>query len=229
MRYPFVILDLNGTLVDTFDDLTAALNDVLAGQGRAPLDTALVRQWSGEGLRALLRMAFRATGPTLTDPEISEILNVFREVYADHLGARACLYPGVATTLATLAGHGVRMSILTNKPQAPSLKLLDRLGIGHFFDYMVAGDGASARKPDPAGLLQLTALLGGGRDDTLMVGSSRIDLETARNAGVRCALVEHGSGLQVRGLGADYVLDPFDRLVALAIGPRQAQSPSARP
>ncbi len=221
MRFPQVLFDLNGTLVDTFADLTAALGDVLSAHGRGPLDEALVRQWSGERLRSLLRLGFQATGPTPTDLEISELLPAFRDAYDRHLGERAFVYPGVARTLATLASRGVRMSLLTNKPLAPSQHLIELMEIGRFFEQTVAGDGDLARKPDPGCLVQLMHAMGGTRADTLMVGSTRIDLETARNAGVRVALVDHDpSSLTLRGMGADFVLPRFQNLTALVLGQR---------
>ncbi len=223
MRYPFLILDLNGTLIDTFGDLTEALGVLLAAHLRPAVDIAQVRAWSGEGLRALLRAAFLATGPTPTDLELNDLLHEFRGLYEEHLGAGAFLYPGVQQTLATLAARGVRMSILTNKPLGPSLKLLEKFGISHYFDYMVAGDTDVPRKPDPTGLLQLVAQMDGRPEGTLMVGSSRIDLETARNAGVACAIVDHAEdGLHARGMGADFVLDQFPMLTALVLAPRHS-------
>lgn len=222
MRFSFVVMDLNGTLVDTFDDLTDALNSILADHGREPLAVAQVRVWQGEGLRSLLRSAFKATGPTLGDLEIGEVLLTFRAVYEQHLGTRAQLYPGVSAALSALAQRGVRMSILTNKPLSPSIKLLAQLRIGHHFDSIVAGDGAAARKPDPTGLLQLMAQADANPATTLMLGGTRLDLETARHAGVPCAIVDRSPlGAAVRGMGADYVLADLQMLPALCV-PRPA-------
>lgn len=221
MRFPHLLFDLNGTLADTFADLTAALAEVLQQHDRRPLDVSQVRPWSGERLRAILRLAFQATGPTLTDLEIADLLPTFREAYDRHLGERAFLYPGVATTLTGLRQKGVRMSLLTNKPLAPSHRLLEGLGIVQHFEQIVAGDGTVPRKPDPDGLLQLMAAMGGTPDDTLMVGSTRIDLEAGRNAGVRVALVDHDpTSLALRGMGADFVLPRFQNLTALVLGQR---------
>lgn len=223
MRFPYVIFDLNGTLVDTFADLTAALGETLAHVGRPALDEAQVRGWAGEGLRGMLRAALLVTGPAPTDLEISDMLVDFRARYEGHLGQQARLYPGVEETLASLAAAGVRMAILTNKPQEPSVRLIAQMGIAAYFDYLLTCDGEVPRKPDPTGLAHLLQSMSGVPAQTLMVGSSRIDRETAQNAGVVAALVEDAhhpaSRVLVRGLGAEYVLDDFAKLRALVLGP----------
>lgn len=223
MRYPFLIVDLNGTLVDTFDDLTDALNDQLAAMDRPGLTVEQVRQWPGENLRAILRSALALTGEVPTDLEISERLPAFKAAYEAHLGVRGFLYANVAEVLQELDEAGVRMAVLTNKPLAPSFKLLQQMGIAGRFQFLLAGDAEVARKPDPEGLLTLVQQLSGeqdARDRALMVGSSRIDLHTARNAGVRCALIDHDHSRAVHAMGADYVLDGIERLARLALGTR---------
>lgn len=223
MRYPFLIFDLNGTLVDTFDDLTDALNDQLQAIGRPKLTVEQVRQWPGENLRVILRSALALTGPVPTDLEITERLPEFRTSYENQLGARAYLYDGVPEVLQELAEAGVSMAVLTNKPLSASLKILQQMGIASRFQYLLAGDGDMARKPDPEGLLTLVHQLSGeadARDRALMVGSSWIDLHTARNAGVRCALVDQDHSRAVHAMGADYVLDGISRLARLALGTR---------
>jgi len=217
MRFPFVVLDLAGTLVDTTEDLTAALNLVLEQQGQPPLASPQVAKWAGDNLRAILRAAFAASGRILTDLETGELLNDFRKTHAETLGQHARLHPGVPEALSALAAGGVRMSLLTNKPLATTLRLAARMGLAEFFDYVVAGDGEGPRKPDPAGLTQLMAQGQARKAATLVVGSTRLDLETARNAGVRCALIEQSGGPAVRGMGADYVLAQPQMLVALCV------------
>ena len=223
MRFPYVIFDLNGTLVDTFADLTVALNETIAAVGRPSLDEAQVRAWAGEGLRGMLRAALLVAGPTPTDLEISDLLTDFRARYEATLGQNARVYPGVVETLTALAQAGVRMAILTNKPQEPSVHLVALTGLAPFFDYLLTCEGDVPRKPDPTGLVELLHSLGGSPGQALMVGSSRIDRETAQNAGVAAALVEDAhyppSGVLVRGLGAEFVLDDFAKLRALVLGP----------
>lgn len=232
MRFPFVIFDLNGTLVDTFADLTTALNETLTELQRPLLDESQVRPWTGQGLRAMLRAALVTTGAPLTDLEIAGLLQGFRTRYAERLGAQAHLYPEVPETLREMQQAGVRMAILTNKPQEQSLALLERMGIAQYFEYFLSCTGGDApgpgvpRKPDPAGVHQLIAQMGGTEELTLMVGSSRIDRETARNAGLTCAIVQQpqseASRLYVHGLGADFVLDEFRKLRALVLGRRES-------
>lgn len=222
MRFPCVILDLNGTLVDTFDDLTDALNETLVGLQRAPLFCAQVRQWPGEGLRGVLKHALAATGALPTDPEISELLLSFRTRYAQHLGRRGWVHPGVEETLRKLAESGAHLALLTNKPEEPSVQLLQRFGLLRYFEWLATGDGHFPRKPDPEGVLTLMQQMGGTPGTTLLCGSSRIDLETARNAGIACALVDHEHGVGVRGMGADFVLDDMSKLVHLVLGTKPA-------
>jgi len=212
-------MDLNGTLVDTLDDLTDALNDQLAAMGRQPLSRGQVAEWPGENLRSLLKAALVATGPVPTDLEINDILHAFRDRYEARLGAKARLFDGIADALEAIVRGGARLAILTNKPQAPSLRLLQKMGIDRWFLFMVAGDGDLARKPDPAGAIELMSRCGGTSANTLLVGSSRVDRNTARNAGIRCALVDHDGSHAVHGLGADYVLTGIAHLPHLVLGP----------
>lgn len=228
MRYPLVLFDLNGTLVDTFDDLADALNDQLRAMDRPVLTVDHVRQWAGENLRTILKSALAASGAVPTDLGINEALHGFRARYEERLGARARLYPLVGAVLADLAAAGVKMAVLTNKPQSPSLRICKQFGIDVHFRFLLTCDGDVPKKPDPTGLLALVEQLGGDLNGTLLVGSSRIDLETARNAGVRVALVDHDRSHVVHGMGADFVLDGLDRLERLVLAGSQGTNPALR-
>ncbi|MSQ81424.1 MAG: HAD family hydrolase [Myxococcales bacterium] len=219
MRFSVVILDLNGTLVDTLQDLTDALNDHLTALGRPALTSAHVAEWPGEHLRTLLKSALLATGDVPTDLEISAQLPGFRERYEMRLGAKAVLFAGIAEALEELVRGGVKLAILTNKPQAASHRLVQQMGIDKWFLFLMAGDGDVPRKPDPAGAEELMLRCGGDRNNTLLVGNSRIDRNTARNAGIRCALVDHDGSKAAHGMGADYVLDGIASLPLLVFGP----------
>lgn len=211
-------MDLNGTLVDTLTDVTDALNETLQAIDRPPLTASQVAQWPGENLRALLKAALMADGPVPTDLEVSAILPDFRQRYERILGRSAKLFPGIADILEQLVRGGTKLAILTNKPQGPSFKLVQQMGIDRWFLYLLAGDGDVPRKPDPAGAEELMQRCGALPKDTLLFGSSRIDRNTARNAGIRCALIDHDGSKTVHGLGADYVMEDVGQLPLLVLG-----------
>jgi len=144
----------------------------------------------GEGAALLVRRALKAAG---TDLLIERDLPRFLELYDDRLLAHTRLYAGTSEMLASL-GARATLAVLTNKPQRPTARILDGLGIASAFAHVVGGDTPQGRKPDPAGLNHLMAVCGATAAGTIMIGDSAIDLRTARAAGVRCCLVRYGFG-----------------------------------
>lgn len=184
-----VVFDLDGTLVDSREDLAAAANATLGMYGLAPLEVEAVATMVGEGVRTLLDRAFAARGAT-APPEAVER---FLQVYDWRLIERTRPYPGVRETLAALDGR-IAMAVLTNKPTAPAVRILEGLGLASAFSAVMGGDGPFPRKPAPDGLLDLTRRLGARPAETLLVGDSWIDVETAVNAGTRVCLARYGFG-----------------------------------
>ncbi len=223
MRFSHVVLDLDGTLVDTTASQTVALNEVLSGHQRDNLDATTVRRIAGSGLRAMLREALHLTGDPLTDAEISACLTKLRQLYARHLLKLTIAAPGLARTMRELHEAGVALSVLTNKPQNTAIELLDHVNITDSVAFLVAGDMGYARKPDPSGLLELMRSVQSDPGNTLLCGSMRIDLQTARNAGVRCAACcPFIDPVEVISLGADYMLHDLEQLHPLALGRRKS-------
>jgi phosphoglycolate phosphatase len=179
------IFDLDGTLVDSVDDLAASVNHALASLGLPLRSTGEVRGFIGEGARLLLS---RAVGPhpELVDPALA----AWRAHYEDHLLDRTRPYPGIAEVL---TGTGRTLAVLTNKPGAMARAILDGLGLGPRFARVVGGDEAP-RKPDPTGVQRLLADLGGRAEDAVFVGDSRVDAQTAANAGIPFIAVTWGLG-----------------------------------
>jgi phosphoglycolate phosphatase len=179
------IFDLDGTLVDSVDDLAASVNHALATLGLPLRSTAEVRAFIGEGARLLLA---RAVGPRadLLEPALA----AWREHYEAHLLDRTRPYPGVVEAL---AGAKRTLAVLTNKPGPMARAILDGLGLSPRFARVVGGDEAP-RKPDPAGMQRLLRELGGRAEDAVFVGDSRVDAETAANAGVAFVGVTWGLG-----------------------------------
>ena len=177
------IFDLDGTLVDSVEDLAASVNHALGllGLPRRTLDE--IRGFVGEGARVLLERAV-APRADLVEPALA----AWWRHYEDHCLDRTRPYPGIDALLAsahrTLAVH-------TNKPGALARRILDGLGLGSRFALVVGGDEAP-RKPDPAGVRLIQARLGAAPEATVFVGDSLVDLAAARAAGVRYVAVTWG-------------------------------------
>jgi phosphoglycolate phosphatase len=219
MRFGFLVFDLDGTLVDTTPALSIALAETLSGLSRPSVSVEAIGRITGHGLRALLRSAILMTGGPISDRALSEAVLVFRAAYERNLLERAVAAEGARDAIARVVGHGVRAAVLTNKPTQSSAALLAHLGYGDLLEYVVGGDLDMPRKPDPGGLLTLIEHWRAELDSVLLVGSSRIDLQTARNADVHVALVcPFGARQRVFGLGGDYTLESFEQLESLVFG-----------
>jgi len=213
-----VVFDLDGTLVDSSQDLAAAVNEALAGI--APLGPRLrlseVRSFVGSGAQVLMARSLARAG--IAKP-VDEVLPLFLECYRRRLLHRTRLYPGVEEGLQALAGR--TLAVLTNKPGEMSREILAGLGVAERFAHILGGDEVPARKPDPEGLRRLIAETGVAADETVMVGDSAIDVRTGRAAGARTVGVTYG--FDPDGLSQDppdFVVDDLRRLPALLVGVR---------
>jgi len=187
----FVVFDLDGTLIDSRRDLADAANALIVERGGAPLEVDRIASMVGEGAAKLVMRAMKAAN--LTRDDLDAALARFLELYDERLLAHTRLYDGTRDMLEALRARAT-LAVLTNKPQRPTERILDGLGIAPFFTHVVGGDTAHGRKPDPAGLRYLMSAAGAAVDGTTMIGDSAIDLRTARAAGVRCCLVRYGFG-----------------------------------
>ncbi len=169
------VLDLDGTLVDSLDDLTSSVNHALATVGLPPRSRDEVHGWVGEGARVLVS---RALAPRLH--LLEPALTAWRTHYEAHCLDRTHAYPGVEAALAAAARV---LAVCTNKPGALARKILGGLGLLPRFAAVLGGDEAP-RKPDPAGVREIMSRVGAGPHETVFIGDSRIDIETARAAGV---------------------------------------------
>ena len=174
-----VVFDLDGTLVDSRADLVSATNVVLRSFDLPEIDPTTVYSYVGDGARALVE---RALG-TARAPRAEEGVRRFLAYYRVHLLDETRPYPGIEPMLEALAARSVTLSVLTNKPADLSRRILDGLGLAHWFHAVVGGDSLPTRKPDPAGLLGLLAASGTPCAAGLLVGDSPVDLETAQAAG----------------------------------------------
>lgn len=195
-----VLFDLDGTLVDTAADIALALNRALAEQGLRALPVAAVRTMIGRGSAVLVARALEACAPQLAADARRALLARYHHHYAalhDELqggGSKARAYAGVAEALAALHDAGLRLAVVTNKPQAIALRLLQRLGLSPWFDLVVGGDNADAagRKPGGEPLLHACDAMGVSAQQALMVGDSAVDVAAARAAGMPVLCVPYG-------------------------------------
>lgn len=192
-----VIFDLDGTLLDSRADLADAVNHVRHGLGLAALDPLTIHRYVGDGARALVE---RALGPTRRELW-NEGVDRFLAYYDAHLLDRSCLYPGMTELLAALGTAGVSASVLTNKPEGFSRRILAGLEVAGAFVDVVGGDTLPVRKPDPRGVAHLLARARVPSARALVVGDSPVDLATARAA-------------QVPFCGVSWGFNPGDLLAA---------------
>jgi len=194
---PLVVFDLDGTLVDSRQDLADSTNAMLESLGAPPLHLDRVVMMVGEGARILVQRALEAAGLPADGPALDGALKRFHACYRSRLLATTRPYPGVSDMLRDVAPLA-SLAMLTNKPLLPSLQLVEAFGWGPIFLKVIGGDGDVPRKPDPKGLHQLMTIAHADPESTLLVGDSMVDVETARNAGVSICVVQYGFG-QARG------------------------------
>lgn len=184
-----IVFDLDGTLVDSHRDIANTANALVEELGGQRLTHEAVGRMVGEGAALLVARAMEAAGL----PNRPAALTRYLELYDERLLEHTRPYPGVVEALEAAQTHGA-LAVLTNKPLRPSLRILEGLGLRHFFGAVLGGDGPHPRKPDPSALLQLAAEAGVTPDTTLLVGDSAADHKTARAAGARCCIVRYGFG-----------------------------------
>jgi phosphoglycolate phosphatase len=203
--------------VDSRADLAAATNHVLRSLGRPAIDPATVFSFVGDGARALVARALGPVDPALIDEGVARFL----DYYGGHLLDATRPYPGIDAVVAALATRGVALSVLTNKPAALTLRILDGLGLRQWFRGVVGGDSLPTRKPDPTGLLWLLAESGTRPEAALLVGDSPVDLETARAAGTAFCGVAWGlCPERLRAARPAIVIDRAEALLPLVEGRR---------
>ncbi len=216
-----MILDLDGTLVDTVPDLTAALNRIAAPRGMAPFDEREVVPMVGDGLHVLAERAFAARARAAGPADIADL----SADYGAHAAERSLPYPGVVAGLRELSHDGWRLAVCTNKPEAAARTLLAALGLEPFFAAVCGGDSVAARKPDPAHLLAAIRAAGGDAGHSLMVGDHRNDVAAANGAGVPCIFAAWGYGPAEMGAPAAATAGSFAAVPAIAARLVPAQGP----
>lgn len=217
---PALLFDLDGTLVDTAPDLSAATDHVLEAFGRPRIGLTQVRHMVGDGALALIRRGFAASGPAPDEETLAAGHRLFLAYYGDHVADASLPFPGVVATLDRLRAAGHPMAVCTNKPHRLSAMLLERLGLSPFFRAVIGGDSLAMRKPDPGHVTGTLAALGHPPGaPAIMVGDSMNDVAAARGAGIPVVAVSFGyTTVPPDQLGADRLIDDFAALPAALSG-----------
>lgn len=182
MRFQAVIFDLDGTLLDTLEDIADAMNSVLAEDGLPTHPIEAYRTFVGDGVRALAR---RTLPDGVTDGEsIDRFTARMREAYARNWNAKTAPYPGVPELLDAVVARGTKMAVLSNKPDDFTKLCVEELLPRWRFDVVVGHRDGIPLKPDPGGAIEVAALLGVAPQRILYVGDSGMDMQTAVAAGM---------------------------------------------
>lgn len=214
--FPFDIVgfDLDGTLLDTHEDLAAAVNHALSLESRDPVPAADVRDLIGGGARRMLERALQITGGPVPDDRFEEMHQALLAYYEAHIAVHSRLFPGGEDMLDALIREGVRLAVVTNKREHLAVKLLDQLDLTARFFTVIGGDtlGPGRAKPKPDMLIELLDRAGGGR--AAFVGDTTYDTGAARAAKLPCVAVRFGfCDRPADELGASVVIDRYDELI----------------
>jgi len=217
MPSPCLIFDLDGTLVDTAPDLLGALNAVLLSEGRHAVGRADLRHLVGYGAPIMLEEAFKMTGRPCDPERLPGLIDEYIAHYKKHIAVDSRPFPGVEQTLARLVQEGVRLGVLTNKPQELTDLLLDSLSLRRFFGAIHGAGRYGYSKPDARVFHHVVEELSGNpRAPAIMIGDSITDVQTARAAGAKVILVSYGYTPEPADrLGGDAVTDDFAAIPAL--------------
>jgi len=204
-----VLLDLDGTLLDTAPEIAAAAADMLSELGLDPVDPLRVREFIGKGIPHLVRRTLEASlGRAPDERRVGSAMEGFFFHYAKRNGCMAKPYPGVLEGLTELRAKGFALACVTNKTAQFTIPLLEATGLAGFFPVVVSGDTMPKKKPAPDPLLEACRRLGIPALEALMIGDSRNDALAARAAGCPVLLVPYGysEGEDVQGIDCDGIV-----------------------
>lgn len=209
-----VIVDLDGTMVDTLGDFSEALNRMLQDLALPAVPAPAIENMVGKGSEHLIRSVLAYVGAADVEAVYEAAWQRYQHHYLDINGQYAQVYPGVAEGLEKLQAAGLRMACLTNKPLSFALPLLQAKGLAPYFSHVFGGDSFARKKPDPLPLLKTCEALGTAAARTLMLGDSSNDAQAARAAGCPVVLVSYGynHGEPIRAVNADGFVDSLTEL-----------------
>lgn len=207
-----IIYDLDGTLVDTREDIARAANHMRSVFGMPPLPSREIEGFVGKGLHHLVQGCLGIRDAARTEKGV----RIYRDHYAEHMLDHSRLYPGVREILEHFKSR--IQVVLTNKPDPFSTRLLEALGVAGYFFRIIAGNSTHPKKPDPDSLRVLFKETGVWGTDSLLIGDSPIDIEVGRAAGVTTVVLTHGfcPENELKSLSPDFMMRDFSALLETA-------------
>jgi phosphoglycolate phosphatase len=205
-----LIFDLDGTLVNTLDDIAASVNHTLERLGESPVTLDAVRQYVGDGIEMLMQRSLGGkTG------RLGEAVNMYKDHHRRNLVVRSSLYPTVKETLEYY--KTLPMAVITNKTMEFSKPLLERLGIGHYFKLVIGADHGLPLKPAPDSVLNIMAAFNVQKERTVIVGDGTTDVRAGKAAGIITCSVTYGfrSEAELRKAGPDHLIRTLSDLQKL--------------
>ncbi|OAN49222.1 hypothetical protein A6A04_03665 [Paramagnetospirillum marisnigri] len=204
-----VVFDLDGTLIDSAPDVRAALNRLLAEEGRRQLSLPEVQELVGEGASALIERAWAVTGDAAAETGVKPLVERYLAHYRAHPADHTHVYDGVVAELERLRAAGIPLGICTNKPHRMTEIVLDALGLAKHFAAVLGGD-FPRRKPDGEHIRETLRRMGAEGRTAVYVGDSITDVRAARDAGLPVVAVSYGyARMPPEDLGADILIDRF--------------------
>ena len=213
-----ILIDVDGTLVDSVPDLAYCADEMLKALGMPAHGEAKVREWVGNGVERLARRALIGQLDGEPDEELfARAYPIYLELYAENTSKRSTLYPGVMEGLSFLKTAGYRLGCVTNKAEQFTLPLLTDLGVVDYFEIIISGDTLPVKKPDPGPLLHAAKFFDVKPENALMIGDSVSDVKAARAAGFQILCMSYGynHGVDIREAHPDMVIDSMAELPAL--------------
>jgi len=216
-----VLIDVDGTLVDSVPDLAYCVDEMMKRLDMPVRGEASVRNWVGNGVERLVRRALTNSLDDEPDEALfAKAYPIFLDLYADNTSKRSILYPGVKEGVAFLKSAGYKLGCVTNKAAQFTEPLLKDLGVYDNFSIVISGDTLPQKKPDPAPLLHAAEFFGVSPKDAMMLGDSVSDVKAARAAGFQIICMSYGynHGEDIRTANPDAVIDSMAELPEL-LGP----------
>jgi len=209
MKYKLLVFDLDGTLIDTREDLAAAVNEMRSYYELPSLPLQEVVSYVGDGARKLVERSLQGC-----DVDLDQALERMLSAYRQNICVFSKVFEGCRDFIQNMRRQGVKMAVLTNKPQLMTDMILKELELYHYFNPVFGPEGAGCHKPDPAGLLKCLELNNCSKSESLMIGDHHTDLRVAQNAGVAKAFYTGGMG-RADGVQAEITFNSYEELTGL--------------